>query len=409
MLYKLLFLPLMLVCFLFSIVGHAQWSAKDMKFAEKYKSPTAEGSLTDKESLMVWSLSSYPRLDHKDFKPAKEYIVSASPLLEKPLPITMAMQKDKYGRLIPSPMIIWVSGFYSDHNSDLRFMQRLYDRGYHVIKFPTAWTKIYQKSKPKFVLGDFKSEAKVIHSNLLKYFSSYKKSNAATSIGFLGESYGALVGMFLAGLDSGENQFFDAPMNFVAPEANIEFAMKVFDNYFKEEASTLDSIRKKLSILGSVRRIKNSKTFKDISEEDKSRSSSMIAYGANDSLVKILDEIHDDFDEYIDDNYNSSFEFGYQDYVNDYAPSLKSMYSGRGGDFVELYKDARKTHKSALRIVTGDDDILNSPDAWDTVKDEVMILKGGSHYGFLQSPWFKGFLELAYPSVYDIHPPNLDK
>ncbi|MDG2400160.1 MAG: hypothetical protein P8M04_06280 [Akkermansiaceae bacterium] len=382
------------------LLSLGQWSSQELSYGDEFQSPIQTGDRdTQSESYMIWSLINFERVKADALPYAQEIHLAGSENIQKDMPAMVALQRNDSGALVSAPMVVLINGFYSVHNSDLKYFDQLYQRGYHVLSLPTAWSLLYQNLKPNFPMGDFQKEAQVALDVLKNFINPLKSAGTVSSVGFMGHSYGTLVGIFMANLDNAHPALFDEDMVFVGPEANIEYALDHFDSYFKEFKIWNRCLLNKLKLLGSANRYEKAESWLDLKERDVNRAAPMLAYSAHRSLINILKVLKPDFKKYLRKNHRRPMEFGYRKYAKVYAPELLDIFGGDNGDFVKLYQKARRDNLRPLKILTSEDDFLNKAGAWDDIQEEVMILEGGSHFGFLVSDWFKGFIKMSFPPL----------
>lgn len=131
-------------------------------------------------------------------------------------------------------LVVMVSGLFASEWQDLRRAKWFYDRGYDVLKIPTAFSESYLKAFPYIEPGDLSIEAQILAESVKAYRVKYGLEVQGSDVIAFGTSYGASV--VLKAAEQNPHQVFSRVIA-LSPVYDFSQAMQVFDRVMESSAN----------------------------------------------------------------------------------------------------------------------------------------------------------------------------
>lgn len=298
-----------------------------------------------------------------------------------------------------APLLIFLPGMFNevDDSQNKRFLYDMSKRGHHVAVLPNPLSSDFISAKPNFKPGAFLKEAEVLYRLVKKIVTTYKTQGLLSNneVRLVGVSYGALMSAIITGLDADDANIITKGTTLISPPLNFRKSLARMDQFIDDSSREFAGLRFHSKLFRFLK-VCFTPNFKDRLKWAKGMT---IYSGFQELLVNSINvwrEIHNITDlPYQNPNWEQTFKFS--DYLGWYAPDVEAMLALPEAK-LEYWVDKARVDNKEIRILSADDDWLNTPDDWaDFHYEEVLLLENGGHFGFRKLPWFDQFLTIGFP------------
>lgn len=381
---------------LLALPAYSAWDEQIVNHASKYRSKfnapymdTLEGACRQKnyDKKLIRG-----ELFRKKFK--------NSTLHQSELSYNLVLQKDDRG-FKKAPLMLIVPGAFTNLDEDqaIMWMQLFSKRGYHIVLVPNPLGVDFLASAPQFKLGDYLREA-ISLSELAKATVGelQSKNLLADDIQIFGLSHGAFIASIL-NYHLAKSDIEISRATLMSAPVNINDSFNHLDNQIRE----VYTLGLSGSLVGTLYNY-----IKFCSKEKDDRFSNRerrwiklitVVQGFQKDIVKsakAYNELHK-----LDLIPTSHFkrkrwekELSFSGFFEKFSPELFELYGSESSSLTYWIEKTRSLGKDNVRVILSDDDIINPLDA--PLHEDFLYLRGGGHFGFHHTPWFREFLKLAF-------------
>jgi hypothetical protein len=338
------------------------------EFKTKFESPFSNTALP----ACLKNIPQYLEISHK-----AKWLKNFDPIYLQNSFTSVLLRRPKTANLV-----VLIPGIFADYQSNTtrRLASLLYKAGNHVLVFSNPMSTRSLRSRPNFhPLSPFK-ESMVIYRAITK---TLNKLNNVKSINILGSSYGA----FLSAIISNINMHSPSPLNIskytlISPPYNLKESLRNIDRLISLSLST-DSMNRYLMLLKLYAKLCD---IERVLPSDEKGFKKLIGYFAFYLKLKRL------LKETIPGKRKS---IAFIDYLKIYNGGVFTWISTERGNIDFWINRARREGFTSFRILSSDDDIINTIGVWDD-REDVLLLRGGGHNGILYYRWFEDFIDLVF-------------
>ncbi len=346
------------------------------------------------------------------------------------LKVAVALQRNSKKKILRAPLAIFIPGTFGNLNGTManRWMDSLTRLGYHVISFPNPFGTDFVSQVPMGKFGTVTTEAKSLYGVVREIYKKLRMFHALNgSVRLIGISLGGFFSSILAALDAEHpNPILTTDATIISPPFHLGRGIDRLDGLVDElrdpyqEMSLLRTFFKfrKLCRLESsseanVETLRDARGLVSFHGFYKGLMSSVKKY----DKVRSLSYIPKKKSAY--QRWRNRFKFS--TYYDDLNPEGKRIIRSVKGHLYYWMAKAYRAGFPSIRVLTTTDDFFNDPGAWNSldlhpmrdgmngmyglildpemwarIRQNLIVLEHGGHYGFRGKPWFEKFIRLSF-------------
>lgn len=379
-------------------------------FWNPYVASIRSGSISEPTGFEKHGVVEYPKVKVQGLKrPLKLRILLNSKTASRRLRNSRNDRLRVEHEIIPSPLFVFIPGLFGALNSvhNEMFQKTLVKKGFHVLVFPNPLSVDFLSSGPTQAPGNPIHDASMIYEGISRVAKMLNEQNYIKGdIHLAGVSHGAFMSSILAARDQMKvRPLISGDVTLIAPPFNLADGLKRLDIAIDD---TKDEARG--TSFGSAvmlgMKIKRAKVESDLDQDTREKAKMIVVqFGFKRKLKKSVYALrtfmgmtsipsHKE-DKKAFEKWSDELNFG--KYMELHAPEVRRALTPQNSSLSYWMNRYRKKSNKQMRVLTAEDDFLNSPHDWDSFpSDQVIILPRGGHFGYRTDKWFARFMKLAF-------------
>lgn len=307
----------------------------------------------------------------------------------------------------PAPLIVFAPGIFNNLNdpSCQRAVKTFERRGYHVVVVPNAWGVDYASHRPRFLPGDFQSEARVLLTVIRNIRERLSPQNIE-SINIVGESYGSVLSAVAATLDAeSKSPMIDGNVTLFSPPVDVRLSLPLMDQLLDANEEAYRTRCRKRGIWAALE-VFRAKVMADIRPHTRECVESLLVFEGFHKWLKALAQglfKHKLVDPALAERYDARAlqTIRFTTFERDFTPANYERILEGEGSLPYWVSRAERAGFSRIRILAAMNDFLNKPWQWEELAGlgsrRLLLLPTGGHLGYIGLPWFQTMLAASYP------------
>lgn len=383
-----------------SETSFAQWSADAINashyFEEPFPNPYVASIVTSCHS---------PDLNPSDIQGIEKVSFVAPGFTSGGLRSYLSFRRDSSGHLLRAPLMVILPGIFTSRNDGtaLAALQTFSDRGFHVLLFPNPWSKSYLVDGPIAAPGDVTEEAKIVLTITRNYQA--KLGSALGTTNLIGWSYGAFLAGVTAALDVEESQTaglmpeFDGDVTLLNPPFDIFHSMLRLDDLMDRFAGIQNLSL--FGLLGVGLQYCDAKVEGEIQDRFIQLAPGVVGASFRDDLVESMmiynskhhvEKIPNEAVAFTE--WRAGFRF--RKVMAEYEPATFAKYTPALRQLNTWVKRAARAGNNRIRVLTTEDDFINTQDQIGNLNSKLIVLPHGGHLGYRGLRGFRNFIDIVF-------------
>jgi pimeloyl-ACP methyl ester carboxylesterase len=318
---------------------------------------------------------------------------------EYQMPAMILWQKEK-GQIAQRDLMIYNPGIFQSLNNPFtyRAVQLMFDRGYHVLVIPNAFTDDYVENFPLNPPGSIESEAQ-LEVEAIQAAKTQWQSHIKTAH-LVGISYGGFVTAITAALDAATTSpLIDGQVTIMGPQVKLRHSLDLLDglidSYFQFYNDHIFA-----NIIGGV-------FFSHLAHIQEVALQEFLFHQSHQfTLMSYAPEVITNFNRIPDPRFEGAAAYKtwrnqlrFLKTLQQFAPQNESFYSDGHDELAYWMRQLQARGNSRFRVLTTADDFTNRREDWGTYypadlsgPDHLLVRAHGSHNAFVTTRWFERFL-----------------